>query len=92
MPSAARAPLRPRSRLLVFDGELAERLAAARGSWSSQDSSERRRITQRPTALSHLSLRVRYGIRATGASPRTGPTASAVGSDPHARSRRCGQP
>jgi hypothetical protein len=33
--------------LLVFDDELAERLAAARGSWSSQDSPERRRITQR---------------------------------------------
>ncbi len=30
------------------------------------------------SALSHLNLRVRYGIRAVGASPRTRPTASAV--------------
>jgi hypothetical protein len=33
--------------LLVFDDESAKRLAAARGSWSSEDSLERRRITQR---------------------------------------------
>ena len=31
------------------------------------------------SALSHLNLRVRYDVRAAGASPRTGPTASAVG-------------
>lgn len=35
----------------MFDDELAERLAAARGSWSSQDPAERRRITQRPDYL-----------------------------------------
>ena len=43
------------------------------------------------SALSHLNLRVCYGIRAVGASPRTRPTASAVGSDPRAQSRRLSQ-
>ena len=37
------------------------------------------------SALSHLNLRVRYGISTAGDSPRTRPTASAVGSDPRTR-------
>ena len=41
------------------------------------------------SASPHLNLRVRYGIRAAGASPRTSPTASAAGSDPRARFQRC---